>query len=494
MDRALSGAVTHAAGEFFALPMYFAEITGWPPDKLHTFWPAESSGDAQFTIRVTNPAEDAAIPCPDPAMTLFVTDTFSLMDSGNRTLRTPKSSREIHFRGAGDAGRLAGMTRLNLRAMYNDPSQMREALAWQFLGEVGIPAPRHTYVKFAINGVYRGLFSLVEQVDEVFLQEHFGANGQGNLYEAGAGDVGGATLEYRVSRDGDDSGRQYFTSDNDRTYSLKTNKNDLATNTYDDLATFVRSINATTLTARTDPFATDEFRESVEDIMNVWAFLRWAGANILIGGWDNYFATPGNYYLYNSGRPGTEGDFMNFPHFTFIPWAYDNSYGIDFFGTPWQYADVLDWSGSTSRYWHNRAKSRIPLIQNLLRNHDFCRYYLDHLEYLLDTVFTPDVMTQRIGIDGGGLWERISSAAYLESDTRDGPPFTGRQFTNDEVYLAGFKQYELQKGQAKIEGLVHYTRMRYDSARIQLKQLRSTYPRGASGASFPDDGARADHK
>jgi hypothetical protein len=471
---------------FFARPMYFAEITNWPPDKLHTLRPVESSRGAQFTIHITNPADDAAIPYTDPAMALFATDTFSLSDSGNRTLRTPKSSREVHFRRAGDAGRLAGMSSLNLGAMYNDPSQMREALAWQFLGEVGIPAARHTYVKFAINGVYRGLFSLIEQVDEAFLKEQFGANNKGNLYKAGIGDVGAATLEHRVGSDGDDSGRQYFRYGNERTYSLETNETAPAINTYEDLATFVRRINATTLADRTDPFATDTFRESVEDIMNVWAFLRWAGANILIGGWDNYFATPGNYYLYNSGRLRAEDDFMGSPYFTFIPWAYENSYGIDFFGTSWQYAEILDWPGNTSRYWRDRGKSRIPLVQNVLSNHDFCQYYLDHLEYLLDTVFTPDVMAQRIGINGGGLWGRVSHAVNLESNTPDGQPFTGRQFTNDEVYRAGFKQYELQKGNAKIEGIMHYTRMRYDSARIQLDQLRRAYPRGASGAIFSE--------
>ena len=484
MGTAMRAQQTHSAGEFFARPMYLAQITGWPPGDRENFRHVESSGDAQFTMRITNPADEVVIPYADQIPTLFTTNAFSLVNSGNRTLRSPKRSREIHFLGAGADKRLAGIASLNLRAMYYDPSQMREALAWQLLREVGIPAARHTYVKFVINGVYRGLFSLVEQVDGVFLTEHFGSNDQGNLYKADCGDVGCATLQHRVGSDGDDSGRQYFRSDEDRTYSLKTNETDPAVNTYDDLAAFIRTINAASLASRTDPFATDDFRESVENIMNVWAFLRWAGANILIGGWDNYFATPGNYYLYNSGRRGAAGDFLSFPYFTFIPWAYDNSYGIDFFGTPWQYANILDWPGSTNRYWRGHAKSHIPLIENLLRNHDFCQYYLDHLEYLLDTAFTADVIAQRIGTDGGGLWERVCHAAYLESDTPDGPPFTGRQFTNDEVYQAGFKQYELRKGQAKMEGIVHYTRMRCDSARIQLAQLRRAYPRGSSGSSF----------
>jgi hypothetical protein len=47
--------------------------------------------------------------------------------------------------------------------------------------------------------------------------------------------------------------------------------------------------------------------------MNATGFLRWAGVNPLIGGWDNYFATPANYYLYNSGRRGVSIDVVKPP-------------------------------------------------------------------------------------------------------------------------------------------------------------------------------------
>ena len=151
---------------------------------------------------------------------------------------------------------------------------------------------------------------------------------------------------------------------------------------------------------------------------------------------------------------------MSFPYFTFIPWDYENCLGIDYFGTKWQYTDILDWPGNTRHYWRERSISHIPLVQNTLRNHDFCQYYLDHLEYLLDSAFTPDLMAQRMGLNGDGPWERVSRAAFLESDSPDGQPFTGGQFTNDEVYLSGYKQNELRHGQEKAEGIVHYTRMR----------------------------------
>ena len=223
-----------------------------------------------------------------------------------------------------------------------------------------------------------------------------------------------------------------------------------------------------------------------DGIMNARAFLRWASVNLLLGSWDNYYATPSNYYLYNSGRLGGADDFMRSPYFTFIPWDYDNCLGIDYFGTKWQYTDILDWPSNTGRYWRGHARSRIPLVQNLLRNRDYRQYYLDYLEFLLDGQFNPDVFGEHIAADSDdGLWGRVHQAAYLESATPYGQPFTGRQFTNDEVYLSGCKQNELRHSQEKAEGIIHYVRMRRDSARQQLGQLRKSTPRVTDGAAFP---------
>jgi hypothetical protein len=476
--------------EFFDRDMYMVHVTGWPREHLQPAKPVESSGGARLALWPTDPRDERHVPPPDGQGVLFTTSTFSLVNSGNRTATAPKRSWKIDFAPGDDDDRLVGMARINLKAMYNDPSQMREALAWRLLGAVGVPSPRHTYAKLAIDHRYLGLFSLIEQVDRRFLEDHFGKNHHGNLYKAYCGGIGCATLEHRVGGDGDDSGRQYATpGSDDGTYRLKTNEDDPAANTYDDLATFVRTINGIGLPGGDDRFGSDAFRESVEGIMNAPAFLRWAGVNLLIGSWDNYFATPANYYLYNSGRQGAGRDFVGAPYFTFIPWDYDNSFGIDYFGTQWQYTDLVDWPGNTTGYWRKPGTpsrtSRIPLVQNLLRNRDFLQYYLDHLEHLLDTTFTPEAISAASGPDGGGLWDRVCHAAYLESATPYAQPFTGRQYTNDEVYLAGCKQNELRHGDTHVEGIFHYVRMRCDRAREQLATLRRTYPRGASGAAFP---------
>ncbi len=478
----------HVKDEFFAAAMYMFHITGFPQQPGVLSHQAAAPPGARLDVWPTDPGDARHIPGPGPGGLALSTTAFSLQNSGNRTLHAPKRSWKITLEHTGHGGNhLAGMTRVNLKSMYNDPSQMREALAWRLFREAGVPAARHTYAKLAFDETYYGLFSVIEQVDRRFLKDHFGDNDRGNLYKAYCGDVGCATLEHRAGPDGDDSGRQYFRAGgDDRTYRLKTNEADHDANTYDDLAKFIAAINGTGLPGGDGRFGTDAFRESVDAIMNVRAFLRWASVNLLLGSWDNYYATPSNYYLYNSGRLGGAGDFMQSPYFTFIPWDYDNCLGIDYFGTKWQYTDIIDWPSNTRHYWREHAISRIPLVQNLLRNRDYRQYYLDHLEFLLDSQFNPDAISEQIMPDSdGGLWGRVHQAAYLESATPYGQPFTGRQFSNDEVYLSGCKQNELRHGQEKADGIIHYVRMRRDSARQQLAELRKSTPRGASGAAFP---------
>ena len=474
-------------GEFFDADMYMVCVTGPPVPRHIQGRPLTSAGNYRLELWHTDPEDHRPIPPPGSEGVLFSTSDFSLGNCGNRSRRASKPSWRFDLltRG-GDVNCLNGMTRIRLTAMYNDPSQMREALAWRLFSQAGVPSPSQTYAKLAFDKTYRGLFSLIEEVDKRFLKDRFGKNHRGNLYKARCGDVGCATLEYRVGRDGDDSGCQYFIPGADHTYRLRTNKTNPEANSCDDLACLIRTINGIGLPGGPERFNTDAYRESMDRIMNTNAFLRWASVNILLGGWDNYFATPSNYYLYNSGRAGAERDFMISPYFHFIPWDYDNCLGIDYFGVHWQYANIIDWPSSTLPYWKNRKHSRIPLVQNLLSNRDYLQYYIDHIEYVLDTMFSPKKIAAQIGEEfDGGLWDRVRQAAYLESTTPNGRPFTGRMFSNHEVYWNGYRQHELLHGEAKIEGILHYVRMRRDSARAQLKQLRRTIPRASADGDFP---------
>jgi hypothetical protein len=474
---------------FFDSAMFMVMIEDWPQQHLTPEDPVYADGSSSLSAWATDPSLATHLPPAGEQGVLLQTKEFSLKNSGNRTLRAPKRSWKINFKvGEGDDGKVLGMWRFNLKAMYNDPSQMREALAWRLFDQVGIPASRHSYAKLGINGHYRGLFSLIEQVDKGFLKDHFGKHDEGNLYKAYCGNVGCATLEFKPPTDGD-TGLPYYLdhTNTDLTYRLKTNDDEAEANSYADLAHFIETLNGIGLAGGDEKFRSDAYMEQMEGIMNVKAFLRWAGANLLLGGWDNYYATPSNYYLYNAGRKGAKKAFMHEPYFYWIPWDYDNSFGIDYFNTQWQYTDILDWASNTGNYYQGKGTAKIPLVQNLLKHDAFIQYYLDHLEHMLDKLFNPDAFDVLMGQEGdGGLWDRVRQAAYLESDSPHGAPFTGRQFSNHQVYLNGLRQWELSGGNYQVEGIIHYVRMRHDSAREQLARLRKDYPSGASGENFSD--------
>src|SRR5688500_287396 len=124
--------------------------------------------------------------CPDgetnDAKLVYKTKKFERETSGNFAANTPKASWKFKLDDKND--RLFKMKTINLKSMWNDVSQMREALAWKMFGEAGVDAPRHTYTKLCIDGKYFGLYSVIEHVDKTFLSDHFAGHDEGNLYKA----------------------------------------------------------------------------------------------------------------------------------------------------------------------------------------------------------------------------------------------------------------------------------------------------------------------
>jgi len=484
----VTGTAVASTRELFDGELYYARVTGWDPNRTTpaSLRDEQHTEGAEFAIFKADKA--STIHCPDVETSDFTlvykTNAFGLRTSGNFTNGTQKSSYKLKLEAKDD--RLFGMKGLNFKSMWNDASQMREALAWRLFEKAGVRAPRHTYAKLCINGRYYGLYSMIEEVDKAFLEARFGANKHGNLYKAywEDGDLGPATLAHR-SRGGDDSGRQYFKADDfdARTYQLKTNddEDDAALQTYDDLATFVRVLNGKTVSGADDaPFASAEWATEVEEVFDVKGFLRWASVNALLGAWDNYWATPANYYVYNAGRKAAPKEFMARPWFSWIPWDYDNSFGSSFDDRRWHSASIVDWRGSVGA-----TSQPLPILENILSNERFFRYYLDAIEWMNETYFTDDWIREQVGDDTRGLWSRVKNAAFLESDTEHGTPHTGRQFTNHEVYQHGREQWQLDRPGLHLEGLIHFVRMRHDSVAAELAQLRTKHPRGSSGASFP---------
>ncbi len=496
---------------------YIFQIKGWDPQRMANDKLAEDVcvGDpglefATLTVAVADPDSNEHCPSIHPDDVVLETAEFCMRTGGNLTKGTPKSSFKISLEN--DDQRLAGMKTVNLKSMWNDVSQMRESLAWTMLGKAHVAHERHTYAKLCMDprgdslNVYRGLYSMIEAVEKPFLKANFGKNDDGNLYKANwvqlgeqrlEADIGPATLAFRGP-----NGSDYFVASDfgDRTYELETNrkKGDPAElRSYDDLARLIAAINGKGLAGGDARFDTPEYRASIEAIFDVRGFLRWAALNTLMGAWDNYWRTPANYYLYNSGHKSDPAGFMAAPFFFWLPHDYDNTFGIDFFRKDWQTTDILDWEGATAGVFEPGTNKRadLPLVRNLLRNRHFKAYYLDFMEHALDEIFNEAFVLRHIGDEGaGGVWDQVRRPAFLEADGPQHQPHTGRQFTNDQVFFNGFQHFQLpdkptsQLGPSEqfTLGILHHVRIRTISVRAQLAALRKTIPKGSSGVKFPE--------
>ncbi len=75
-----------------------------------------------------------------------------------------------------------GLIKINFHNNYRDPTLIRERLAYEMFGKMGVPAPRVAHVNLWVNDTHMGLYTQVEQVDSVFLKRHFGRS-DGKLYK-----------------------------------------------------------------------------------------------------------------------------------------------------------------------------------------------------------------------------------------------------------------------------------------------------------------------
>ncbi|HLQ73434.1 MAG TPA: CotH kinase family protein [Bacillota bacterium] len=89
---------------------------------------------------------------------------------GNSSRDFPKKSYNIRFEDRQDV--LDGKKRLNLNAMWTDPSFMREHIAMQLFHDAGITAPQTSYYELYINDIYEGLYVQVDRVDKDLLKTY----------------------------------------------------------------------------------------------------------------------------------------------------------------------------------------------------------------------------------------------------------------------------------------------------------------------------------
>jgi len=89
--------------------------------------------------------------------------------------------------------RVRGQKKLNLNNNCFDPSFMAETLSCEILREF-VPTPQTTYGDIYLNGLHLGLYTIVQQVDDLFFEEWGTTFLDGDLYR-----VSGSLFQYQVS-------------------------------------------------------------------------------------------------------------------------------------------------------------------------------------------------------------------------------------------------------------------------------------------------------
>ena len=79
--------------QFFQQPLWMLHVTGWPSEAVRPPEPLQkpvvAPAGARLALWPTDPADQRHIPPPGPVV--YQTDTFSLVNSGNRTLWAPSA-------------------------------------------------------------------------------------------------------------------------------------------------------------------------------------------------------------------------------------------------------------------------------------------------------------------------------------------------------------------------------------------------------------------
>ena len=236
---------------------------------------------------------------------------FKGNSSFNFARNSLKHSLKLDFNDLEKGRTFFGLTKLNLNNNAMDPSQLREALAYDIFRAGGVPAGRTAFAKVFItvpgqyNKAYAGLYTVVEQVDERFLKSRFGTK-QGMLLKP-----------ERLP------GLPYF-GDDWATYTNRVQaKTEVSTNDSRRFIEFTKWLN------RADDA---QFQASVGDYVEVDEFLRFVALQGLLANMDSPLMTGHNYYLYL--RPKTR-------KFVWLPWDLNEAFGgFNRAGSPSEQADL----------------------------------------------------------------------------------------------------------------------------------------------------------
>lgn len=198
---------------------------------------------------------------------------------GSAISTRPSLKLKMNYREAGR--KFAGQDRLTFNNNNQDPTRAQSFLVYQFMNDAGVNSPRSNLARIVVNGEDLGIYTHVESVRKPFVKRVFGTS-KGDLWEGFAGDFTESEYGRIVHKWGKD----------------------------DDSETLQQLYD---LLQSPDPIPL----ESVEQLLDLDAFITLWASEVLIGHWDGYASNRNNFYIF---RPKETGRFY------FTPWGPDSAF------------------------------------------------------------------------------------------------------------------------------------------------------------------------
>ncbi len=346
---------------------------------------------------------------------------------GNTTRFSPKKSFNIRFEDRQDF--LYNSSRMNLNAMYTDPSMMREQLAWSMFAQLNQPASRTQYFNLYINDSFEGFYNHIERVDSDLLRNG-GLDPDGTLVR----DQLRRSDDPRVNRDsifGFDLGAianpEEFLDDN---FNSRGNP---------DWSAVVEFVDWVNQSSPGTEFA-QEFNQRV-DSQN---FTDWLAVHYLIGDVDSF----GDDYWMHRSQTDPDGKWA------FIPWDKDLTFGA--FERPVE--DPLE------RQLHDFFYYEYPLtdggwdnqlVSNFLATPELRSQLESRLEQLMQEEFTLEYFRQR-----------IEAIAAVITDSVNKFPEDGRFNIHPQNHHG-----ELGRFESHLENLLDFVELRYQFLDRQINPV-----------------------
>ncbi|MFZ7116615.1 MAG: CotH kinase family protein [Bacteroidota bacterium] len=279
---------------------------------------------------------------------------------------------------------LNGLKKFNLNNGFKDPSFLREKIACDYYNEQGLNAPRCTFAKVYLNGIYWGLYNFIEEVDtKQFLNKEFSYY-DGNMFK---GDPNG-DLRYITNQ-----ASSYYPK-----YELHTNE---TINDWSDLVELISKINN----------SGSAFQDSLESILNTETFIeQWCALNLFVN-LDSYLGSGHNYFIYHD---------TNLDKFEWIGWDLNES-----FGSFRMNLSVNALKNLSLFYVPSPANSR-PLINNMVANNFYRQQLIDKACQWLQYDFSNAALDGKID----SIANRIRPFVYADTNK-----FYSNQNFDDNLFM-----------------------------------------------------------